>query len=141
MPADNAHPFTTSLGDSLIGSSPFRPTPVDSPASAGRDVSYQTPRRMSKRWCYCIPSDGRFGTLRHDKPPLSIFFVIPDRLQPSSAPPIPETCSKSAGCHPAAAHFTESLGESCCERKDWAGGADKRLVASGAMMIEQIELA
>ncbi len=63
MLAQNARPFTSSQSDSLIGSSPFRPTLVDSTLCGLRCILPSSTANMSKRRRYRIPSDPRFGTI------------------------------------------------------------------------------
>src|SRR3989442_15832094 len=74
MVPENANPYTSSQSESLIGSSSFRPTPVDStplrvvmcPTRLPGDYE-QTPALLHS----LRPQN------RHDKPRLSIFFTNP----------------------------------------------------------------
>jgi hypothetical protein len=92
--------------ESPIGSWPLPTTPVDFPPMRGA----MCPQGLHGDYAQTPVLGYSLRPLnRHDSCPLSIVFRIPDPLQLWQAPLNPETCSKSAGCRPAARRLTESL--------------------------------
>src|SRR5205085_8406834 len=83
MPAENARPFTSSPNESLIGSSPFQITPVDSTTLQVAMCPVRSQANLSKTPTLWYSLDLKIGTT---EPSQSIPFTVPRPYTARSAP-------------------------------------------------------